>query len=132
MALSSCEAELYAGTAAAQESVWLAKLLKELGHEQSTPTLWCDNQSTLAMTKDPMFSWRSKHIEARYFFIRELVQEGKLRAKHIKGTDNVADIFTKPLSKEDHYRLMTCLGLRPAIDAHAIPASLIGGVLVIK
>ena len=84
------------------------------------------------MTKDPVFSGRSKHIEARYFFIRELVQEGKLRAKHIKGTDNVADIFTKPLSKEDHYRLMTCLGLRTSIPASAPAASLLGGVLNMK
>ena len=129
VALSSCEAELRAGTAAAQESVWLAKLLTELGHEHTTPTLWCDNQSTVAMTKDPVFSGRSKHIEARYFFIRELVQEGKLSARHIRGTANVADIFTKPLSKDDHYRLVECLSLRPTPLADAPAASLLGGVL---
>jgi len=66
----------------------------------------------VALTKDPVFSGRSKHIEARYFFIRELVQAGKLRAKHIPGVDNVADIFTKPLSHEDHMRLVSMLGLQ--------------------
>jgi hypothetical protein len=112
VALSTCEAELYAGTAAAQDAVWLVQLLRDLGHSQEAPTLWCDNQSTVAMTKDPLFSGRSKHIEARYFFIRELVEAGRIKTKHIKGTDNVADIFTKPLSQEDHHRLVMALGLR--------------------
>jgi hypothetical protein len=64
------------------------------------------------MTKDPLFSARSKHIEARYFFIRELVQAGRIKTRHIRGIDNVADIFTKPLSQEDHQRLVAALGLR--------------------
>jgi hypothetical protein len=73
----------------------------------------------VALTKDPLFSARSKHIEARYFFIRELVNAGKLQAKHIKGSENVADIFTKPLSKEDHYRLMGELGMHELSKATA-------------
>lgn len=114
VALSTCEAELYAGTRAAQELLWLSSLLSQLGHPQVPPlTLWCDNQSTVALTKDPIFSGGSKHIEARYFFIRELVQAGRLSVKHIRGTENVADIFTKPLSHEDHSRLVTKLGLHP-------------------
>jgi hypothetical protein len=128
VALSTCEAELYAGTSAAQEAVWLKGLLKELGHEQEAPTLWCDNQSTVALTKDPLFSARSKHIEARYFFIRELVNAGKLQAKHIKGSENVADIFTKPLSKDDHYRLVEKLGMHQLHKGTAA-ACLPGGVL---
>jgi len=112
VALSSCEVELYAGTAAAQDAVWLTQLMRDLGHPQDTPTLWCDNQSTVAITKDPLFSARSKHIEARYFFIRELVEARRLHTQHIRGTDNVADIFTKPLVKDDHHRLVMKLGLR--------------------
>ena len=76
------------------------------------------------MTKDPIFSARSKHIEARYFFIRELVNADKLEVHHISGTENVADIFTKPLTKDDHYRLVEKLGLK---DFSAAP--LLGGVL---
>jgi hypothetical protein len=111
-ALSSCEAELYAGTSAAQEVLWLRGLLQSLGHSQPTPTLWCDNESTIALTKDAIFSARSKHIEVRYFFIRELVQAGKLHVQHIAGTENVADIFTKPLSGENHKRLTAALGVQ--------------------
>ena len=74
--------------------------------------LWCDNQITVALTKDPIYTGRSKHIEARYYFIRELVHAKKLRTAHIAGVDNVADIFTKALSHEDHARLTKMLGLR--------------------
>jgi len=66
----------------------------------------------VALTKHPKFTGRSKHIEARYFFIRELAQAGKIKAKHIAGSDNVADIFTKALSHEDHARFVSMLGLQ--------------------
>jgi len=59
-----------------------------------------------------MFTGRSKHIEARYYFVRELVQEKKLRTAHISGEDNLADIFTKPLLSENHSRLRTLLGVK--------------------
>jgi len=63
------------------------------------------------MTKNAVFSARSKHIEARYFFIRELVQEGNMKAVYIPTEDNVADIFTKPLGHETHLKFAAALGL---------------------
>ena len=81
------------------------------------------------MTKDPGFSARSKHIEARYFFIRELVQNQRLSAQHIKSENNVADIFTKPLNKEDHYRFTTQLGVKPKPGHLEGAATVLGGVL---
>lgn len=113
MALSVCEAELNAMCSASQEAIWLSTLLGLLGHSQSSPPLlWGDNQSTVGLTKDASFSGRSKHIEARYYFIRELVQDNKLRTAHIAGRENQADIFTKPLSFQDHTRLCARLGLK--------------------
>jgi hypothetical protein len=129
VALSTCEAELYAGTSAAQEAVWLTGLMRELGQCNNVPTLWCDNQSTVAMTKDPIFSARSKHIEARYFFIRELVQAKKISAQHIRSENNIADIFTKPLNKEDHAKFRAALGVKPIPPSEAAAACLLGGVL---
>ena len=111
VALSSCEAELYGGAAATQELLWLKRLLEELGCPQKMPLLFCDNKSTVALTKDPVFSARSKHIEVRYFFIRELVRKQELKALHIYGEENPADIFTKPLLKERHQKLVKMLGL---------------------
>ena len=112
VALSSCEAELYGGTSAAQELLWAKRLLQELGCVTQRPTLWCDNKSTVLMTRDPVFSARSKHIEARYFFIRELTQGEEMQTEHIFGEHNPADIFTKALLKERHYKLLQLLGLK--------------------
>jgi hypothetical protein len=111
VALSSCEAELYGGSSAAQELLWAKRLLQELGYSTKKPVLWCDNQSTVLMTKDPVFSSRSKHIDARYFFIRELTQGGEMETRHIAGVDNPADVFTKPLLHERHKKMLTLLGL---------------------
>jgi hypothetical protein len=114
VALSSCEAELYAATAAAQELLWLKRLLHELGYPTRQPTLYCDNSSTVALTKDPVFSARSKHIEARYFFLQDLVAAKELHTQHLPGEVNVADVFTKPLAAERHHQLLRLLGLRDA------------------
>ncbi|CAI7846245.1 unnamed protein product [Closterium sp. NIES-54] len=113
VALSSYEAELYAGTMAAQESRWLCFLLAELGAPQRCPTLWCDNASTIHLTQDPVFHGRSKHIELRYFFIRDLVQQGLIAVRKIAAEANLADIFTKALLRPAHSTLLRLIGLAP-------------------
>ncbi|CAI7838782.1 unnamed protein product [Closterium sp. NIES-53] len=113
VSLSTCEAELYAGTMVAQEARWLSFLLAELGYPQPAPTLWCDNQSTIHLTKDPVFHGRTKHIEVRHYFLRELVQREQLKAEHIASDCNLADLFTKSLVRQDHYRLLSSMGVGP-------------------
>ncbi|CAI7808841.1 unnamed protein product [Closterium sp. NIES-53] len=113
VSLSTCETELYAGTMAAQEARWLSFLLAELGYPQPAPTLWCDNQSTIHLTKDPVFHGRTKHIEVHHYFLRELVQREQLKAEHIASDCNLADLFTKSLVRQDHYRLLSSMGVGP-------------------
>ena len=57
-----------------------------------------DNQGAIALVKDK-FHARTKHIDLQYHFICEAVNEGKIAMKYIPMTDNVANIFTKPLGK---------------------------------
>jgi hypothetical protein len=66
----------------------------------------CDNQSCIKMTENPMFHDRSKHIEIRYHFIRDMVQRGALKLQYISTDEQVADVLTKPLSrvKFEHFR----------------------------
>ncbi|CAI7830028.1 unnamed protein product [Closterium sp. NIES-53] len=111
VSLSTCEAELYAGTLAAEESRWLCFHLAELGAPQPCPTLWCDNASTIHLTQDPVYHARSKHIEVRYFFIRELVQRGLLAVRKITAKANLADIFTKAFLRHAHSALLRLIGL---------------------
>ncbi|GJP65650.1 hypothetical protein CLOP_g22518 [Closterium sp. NIES-67] len=134
IALSSCEAELYAATMAAQEARWLSFLLEELGAPQRCPTIWCDNASTIHLTKDAVFHGRSKHIELRHYFIRELVQGGHLQLGKIDSAANLADIFTKALPHAAHSSLLRLLGLAPPVPSSAScfkPSSLmhVGGLV---
>ncbi|CAI7932467.1 unnamed protein product [Closterium sp. NIES-54] len=80
VSLSSYEAELYAGTMAAQEARWLTFLLQELGYPQPTPTLWCDNKSTIHLAQDPVYHTSTKHIELRHFFMSTGVVFGPVLA----------------------------------------------------
>ncbi|CAI7873011.1 unnamed protein product [Closterium sp. NIES-54] len=113
IALSSCEAELYATTMAAQEARWLTFLLEELCAPQRCPTIWCYNASTIHLIKDVVFHGRSKHIELRHFFIRDLVQAGHFRLDKIDSATNLADNFTKALPHAAHSSLLHLLGLTP-------------------
>jgi len=65
----------------------------------SIPTLYCDNISALHMTINPVFHARIKHIELDYHFVRERVALGHLITQHISTTEQVADLFTKSMSK---------------------------------
>ena len=100
IALSSTEAEIVSASASASEAVYLRTLLEELGFPQSEPTeLRVDNQGVVFAATYPGHSHtKMKHVERRHFFVRELVQNGKLNVTYISTDDNVADIFTKPLA----------------------------------
>jgi hypothetical protein len=82
------------------ELTWLAFILKDLRITLSSPPiLYCDNLSALHMTVNPVFHARSKHIELDYHFVRERVARGLLVTQHISSVNQVADLFTKPMSK---------------------------------
>jgi len=79
VALSSCEAEYIAGTTAACQGVWLARLLGEVkGKQEGASTIYIDNQWAIALSKNPVFHDRSKHIDVRFHFIQECVEEGRV------------------------------------------------------
>lgn len=111
VALSSCEAELYGGTMAAQEALWLSYLLTELGYPPPIIPLHCDNKSTIALAMDPVFHARSKHIELRHFFLRDLIAQEKLKLLHVPSDRNLADLFTKAVDKSRHNMLCQLIGL---------------------
>ena len=110
--LSSTEAEYVAETHAAKEGIWLRSFIKEImGIERDPLTLKADNQGAIALAKDNKFHARTKHIDLRYHFIREAVDDGKIKMEYIPTIENVADIFTKPLVRSRHEELVAKLGL---------------------
>jgi hypothetical protein len=100
VALSSCEAEYMAATAMACQATWLRRLLgKLLNKEEETVKLYIDNQSAIQLIKNPVYHERSKHINTRFHYIRECVEDGKVAVEHIGTTNQLADILTKPLGR---------------------------------
>ena len=112
IALSSTEAEYIAQTHAAKEAIWLRTFINEIrGGEKGPLTIMGDNQGAIALAKDNKFHSRTKHIDLRYHFIREAVDEKKIAMKYIPTSDNVADIFTKALVKPKFKEFVELLGL---------------------
>jgi hypothetical protein len=99
VALSSAEAGYMAASQASCEALWLRKMLIGLFGVQLRPTvIFCDNQSCIKLSKNPVFHNRSKHIEIRYHFIRDYVQRGAVELQYISTEEQVTDILTKALS----------------------------------
>lgn len=112
VALSTAEAEYIAATSCACQAVWLQRLLGELNQKQNSPTkIYCDNNSAIALTKNPVFHGRSKHIDIKYHYIRDLVRDKDIELEFCKSEDQIADILTKPLKSEALYKLKKMLGM---------------------
>ncbi|CAI7894057.1 unnamed protein product [Closterium sp. NIES-53] len=109
---SSCEAEIYAGAMAAQELRWFTYLLTDLGEQPHSPlVLYVDNKAMIALCSEHRLEHRTKHIALRYFLAQELQPCGQLRLVYVATRANTADVFTKALSRGDHQRFVTVLGL---------------------
>ncbi|CAI7886529.1 unnamed protein product [Closterium sp. NIES-54] len=109
---STTEAEIYAGAMAAQELRWLTFLLTDLGERPSSaPTLFTDNKASILLCRESRLESRVKHINVRFFLLRELQRRGQARFEFVESEANTADIFTKALLPCDHQRCCVQLGL---------------------
>jgi hypothetical protein len=99
VALSTCEAEYMAAAQATKEAIWLQGLLHDVDPEwqQVAVTIFCDNQGAIALAENPSHHSRSKHIDIQYHFIREAVQNTKIRLEYLPTEQMPADGLTKPL-----------------------------------
>ena len=100
------------------ELTWMSFILKYLHISlASTPTLYCNDTSALHMTINPVFHARSKLIELDYHFVRERVALGLLISQHISIEKQVADLFTRPMSKAalNNFRTKLCLQSRHSL-----------------
>ncbi|CAG7719181.1 unnamed protein product, partial [Allacma fusca] len=94
------QAEYISLASGAREAVWLRSLLDELDFPQDEPTkILVDNQSAIRLVKNPEMHTRTKHIDVRYHYIREVVEYEQISVDYIPTTDQLADGLTKPLVK---------------------------------
>ena len=114
-ALSTIEAEFVACSAAVQEAVWLRRFYEDLNvvTDATQPvTLYCDNQAAIAYTKDPRYHSKSKHIETKYNFVRDIVAQKEIKIQYISTQQMVADPLTKPVTRDVYAIHSRSLGLR--------------------
>ncbi|XP_047168303.1 secreted RxLR effector protein 161-like [Vigna umbellata] len=95
VALSSCEAEYIAGCYAACQGIWLSELLKELKIlKENSMQVRMDNTSAINLARNPVSHGRSKHIEVKYHFLRDMVNKGRVELAYCKTDLQLVDLFT--------------------------------------
>ena len=115
VSLSTAEAEYIATGSCCSHFLWMKKLLSDYGITHDTMVVCCDNSSAIDISKNPVQHYKTKHIEIRYYFIRDLVERKIVALEYIPTEYQNADIFTKPLdrSKFETLRQVICVILCP-------------------
>jgi len=104
VALSSMEAEYMALCLATQEAVWLIEIMKNLKFIQHSPIIIHeDNQACIEFSNHNVHHAKSKHIQQRYHYTREVIKKGDITLAYIPTSENPADIMTKPLTPHNHF-----------------------------
>jgi hypothetical protein len=114
VALSSTKAEYVAGAHATKEAIWLGRLFVGLQQPLTFPIpLHIDNQSAIAIAKNPEFHNRTKHINICYHFLCHKVESSELSLEYLSTNNQPADILTKGLAWEKHDRFVEEIGVTP-------------------
>ncbi|CAJ2638092.1 unnamed protein product [Trifolium pratense] len=113
VAQSSAEAEYLAAGLATQQSLWLRRILEDIGEKQDgSLQLHCDNKSAIAMAKNPVFHSRTRHINIKHHFIRSVIEEGDVQLIFCSSQEQLADIFTKALPRGRFQQLREAMGVK--------------------
>ena len=110
VALSTMESEYVALANASQEGLYLLQVLEDMGIKKSLE-IAVDNQSCILFAKNECGPGKAKHISIKYYFVKDLVDQGTLKLKYVESLKNSADILTKSLSKDKHLKMVSQIGL---------------------
>ena len=111
VSLSTAEAEYIAAGSSCSQLVWMKQMLTEYNVTQNVMTLFCDNLSAINISKNPIQHSRTKHIDIRHHFIRDLVEDKVITLEHVATDLQLADIFTKALDATQFENLRSKLGI---------------------
>ena len=112
VALSTAEAEYIALSATVQEAVWFQQLMSELSNESIQEiTILEDNQSAICLAKNQQVHGRTKHIDIKYHFIRDMVETGRVKLCYCASEHMIADMLTKGLSIKQFEKLRQLIGI---------------------
>ncbi len=130
VALSSVEAEYMSATQATKEALWWKTFLSQLGiHTKKNNGsgnnhiddnvgcihIYSDSQGSIALTKNPEYHSRTKHIDIQHHFVRDQVSIGNVSFTYVPTQDMLADVLTKSLSRDQHNKLIQMFGVHEVI-----------------
>ncbi|CAI7843587.1 unnamed protein product, partial [Closterium sp. NIES-53] len=116
VALSTTESEYISLCQCIQEGVWLKRLFGEFGQDLAGGVpVFVDNQSAIALAQNACLHGRTKHMQVRWHFIREMVASGEVILRWCPTNRQAADILTKPLPFERHGVCMSLMGMQPHV-----------------
>ena len=111
MSLSTAEAEYIAAGSCCSQLLWMKKVLTDYEISQDTMIVYCDNSSAIDISKNHVQHSKTKHIEIRYHFIRDLVERKIMCLEYIPTERQNANIFTKPLVRSKFETLRQVIGV---------------------
>ena len=101
MALSDCSRQIS----------WIGSLFEEIGYPRGTIDICGDNQGSIFNASNPSVDKRMKHIDIRYHYIKECIEEKKVRLHYIPTQEQIADLLTKNLTADKLKKLVIMMGL---------------------
>ncbi|GKF98264.1 hypothetical protein Tco_0297047 [Tanacetum coccineum] len=111
-AMASAEAEYVALSVSCAQVIWMRTPLKDYGFKYNKIPLYCDSQSAIAISCNPVQHSRTKHIKVHYHFIKEQVENGIIELYFVKTEYQLADMFTKAFPEERFQYLVRRIGMR--------------------
>ena len=100
-------------TEAIKEALWLRGISKELGLRDCVPKVFCDSQSAIHLFKNSAFHERTKHIDVRLHFVRDVIAEQQVIVEKISTEVNPADMLTKPIPATKFEQALDLLRILP-------------------
>ena len=111
VALSSTKAKYITRVHTTKEAIWLRQLLSELGQGTHPTPLLIDNQSAIAIAKNPKFHNHTKHINIHYHFLQQVIDNNMVELEYVPTRDQVANVLTKGLPPALHNRFWDAMGI---------------------
>lgn len=121
VARSTKDAEYIALSDRSREVMWVRNIFLELGYKFHSVPICSDNQGVLFVSENPVTEKCTKHIDIRYHYIRDVIEQGHIQVLFVPGMDNPADIFTKNLGLIKVQKFCPLLGLKPAANTRDPP-----------
>ncbi|KAJ9535780.1 hypothetical protein OSB04_un001068 [Centaurea solstitialis] len=112
VSLSTAEAEYVAAASCCSQIIWMRTQLRDYGFKFDKIPIYCDSNSAIAISCNPVQHTKTKHIDIRYHFIKDHVEKGTIELYFVNTEFQLADLFTKALDEKRFNFLITKLGMR--------------------